>query len=131
MGNTLFVTLFICNSDYSHQACESIITYVFEWLPQLSMIGYLVNDSYELASPLTELKLKNDADDQNNRKKKKSGKNARYFTQIVQKKDRKSKLWVCSRNDFTKTFRIRKSRVEDCDDIAPMLMKQNNVKKIF
>lgn len=34
-------------------------------------------------------------------------------------------LSVAARRDFVPSFKIRKSRVEDCDDLMPMLKRQN------
>ena len=126
-ANSLFLTLFICDGGYSHQTLDSILTFVFDWLPHLQNIGYLVNETHLIEPPLADLKLNKTDNETNNRIKKSDGQNIKFFNQAKAKKDSKFRLWICSRADFTKTFRIRKSRVEDCDDIAPMLIKQNDV----
>ncbi len=124
MENTLFLSVFICHPDYNIQILDSILTYVFEWLPMLTHIGYLVNSSYTVGSPISDFKLPKDVDKSDNKKTK--ALKTKYFNQILSKGTRPS-LWLSSRKDFTKTFKIRKSRVEDCDDISPMLLKQNSV----
>jgi len=34
-------------------------------------------------------------------------------------------LWVCFRKDLVYLMKIRKARVEDCDDLTPMFKKKN------
>jgi hypothetical protein len=100
---------------------------VFDWLPNLQNIGYLVNEGCVIDQPLADLKLKNHQNEESNRKQKVSGKDTRYFQQAVAKKGAKRSLWISSRKNFTKPLKIRKSRIEDSDDLVPMLMKQNSV----
>ncbi len=86
----------------------------------------MVNMTHSVGSPLSDEKLSTPSTSNQRKKITASVKKGKYFTQHVPKGNRPC-LWVCFRRNFTKNFQIRKSRVEDCDDISPMLIKNNDV----
>ena len=53
-------------------------------------------------------------------------KNAKYFVEVGTKSSNALfSLHVCSRKDVVPVVKVRKARVEDCDDLVPMFKKQN------
>jgi hypothetical protein len=130
---------------------------LFNWLPRLKYVGYLLPDTLVLYPPLSLAKLngsedatgtspesatapsplllpsptvsaagQSSQDSYRKRGRRHLKRGLKYFNEErVIRRGISFTLSVASRRDFAPSFKIRKSRVEDCDDLMPMLKRQN------
>lgn len=153
--NTKFVSYFLAESEFSQSFLESGLVTLFNWLPKLKYVGCLLPDTLVLYPPFSLTKLNGSEestgtspesvgapsplllpspntssqaaeDSYRKRGKRHLRKGIKYFTEEkLVRRGVPFTLSIASRRDFVPSFKIRKSRVEDCDDLMPMLKRQN------
>ncbi|KAJ3287895.1 hypothetical protein HK104_008407, partial [Borealophlyctis nickersoniae] len=150
--NTKFLSFFVADPDHSLAFLDLALTTTFTLLPNLKYIGYLLPESVILFPPLSSAKYVPPAtptDDTaatspmapGGKKTKppaaarRAGgrggrkRNTKYFAEVgVRNSNATFVLHVCSRKDVVPTVKVRRARVEDCDDLVPMFRKQNLLK---
>ncbi|KAI8813635.1 hypothetical protein BJ742DRAFT_704764 [Cladochytrium replicatum] len=152
LTNTKFIAAFVSDHENALHTLDLCLSTTFTLLPQLKYITYLLPDSMILFPPFSSHKYvppedahedktrhhgrhhkgKRVKDDKAARKvpgrfrSKKPQEQGKYFIEAPAKgSDCPFVLEVCPRKELIPPLKIRKARVEDCDDLLPMLKRQN------
>ncbi|KAK5670871.1 hypothetical protein QVD99_002641 [Batrachochytrium dendrobatidis] len=153
--NTAFIAFLCTEPDHSVVFLETALTTAFQIMTNVKFICYFLPDSLILFPPLSSPRHQtfhhSNADNTipdtvdtvskhsantkigdriDRRRHRTMHKGAKYFTEIpILSSNVAFSLHVCHRQELLPTFRVRKARVEDCDDLIPMLRKQNLLKE--
>ncbi|KAJ3038149.1 hypothetical protein HDV00_000949 [Rhizophlyctis rosea] len=139
LHNTKFLSYFVADPDHSLAFLDLALTATYTLIPSLRYIAYLLPENTVLFPPLTSTKYQPPAPEEpstdNGTKKPKKArklggrgrkKNAKYFNEVGTKSSNAMfAMHVCLRKDVVPSVKVRKARVEDCDDLVPMFKKQN------
>ncbi|KAJ3052486.1 hypothetical protein HK097_006189 [Rhizophlyctis rosea] len=146
--NTKFLSYFVADPDHSLAFLDAALTTTFTLIPSVRNIAYLLPETNTLFPPLTSTKYVPPPPVQESDPSPAAGgakakkpvakaaprkiggrgrkKNAKYFVEVGTKSSNALfALHVCSRKDVVPVVKVRKARVEDCDDLVPMFKKQN------
>ncbi|KAJ1565053.1 hypothetical protein HK096_004834 [Nowakowskiella sp. JEL0078] len=149
--NSKFVSFFVSTPENASQIIEIALSTSFNVLPQLKYICYLLPESLVLFPPFSSPKYihpefhdkhedeshkkhhghhkkKGSRGAKHNRrfKNKKLDEHGKYFSEAPSKSDSTPFcLYICPKKEVVSVMKIRKARVEDCDDLVPMLKRQN------
>jgi len=145
----MFLSCCVYDQNYSTDFLFYSLKQIYLFLPNLKYIGYLVPETHEidknLCSPVPPKSYNGCHLNKNNSSDESSHTNINTTTTTTTLKQRfffnkckgirqkddihySNSLWMCFRVDLVYILKIRKARVEDCDDLIPMF-KQKNVKK--
>ncbi|KAI8848056.1 hypothetical protein BC829DRAFT_444130 [Chytridium lagenaria] len=127
-----------------HQALfvESALTAAFNLIPTLRNICYFLPDTLTLFPPFSLPRHHNiNSPDNPDKKGYNPGKphgyrrrmkhiggdtRSKFFNEVpIKYVNAPFALYVCARRDMAPPVKVRRARVEDCDDLAPMFKKQN------
>jgi len=146
----MFLSCCVFDPDFSVDFLFYSLKQIFLSLPNLKYIGYLLPKSQQIDKalcnnvPPRSYNGSNNYFNANNHKNEAEGNSAiqamsatkqRFFfnkCRIAEGEGNladlvcSNNLWVCFRKDLVYIMKIRKARVEDCDDLVPMF-KQKNV----
>ncbi|KAI8924099.1 hypothetical protein BC831DRAFT_498577 [Entophlyctis helioformis] len=148
--NTAFIAFFFADPDISLPFLDTSINTLYELLPLIKNICYFLPDSLILFPPFSSPRYipptpsadasasanaaaggsGGNGDAQPSRRRFRNMKRgAKYFTEAALLNPNATfSLQVCHRRDVLPTFRVRRARVEDCDDLVPMFRRQNLLK---
>jgi hypothetical protein len=117
----------VADQEHGQEFLETCLRTLFTWLPQIKYIAYLLTDSLILFPPLSLSKRKTEGStDEAKEDQEQDEKAEKYFNEASAVNPNLTfTLHICSQSSFLPSFKIRKSRVEDCDDVTPMLQRQN------
>ena len=109
---------------------EALLRTVFEMDPSIQNIVYFLPDSLILFPPFSSTRpiTKNDDKKLGHARLKKSKLSTYFFTACPSYSHctLPYNLYVCQRKEFYPEFEVRRAKVEDCDDLIPIL-KRNKV----
>ncbi|KAJ3140086.1 hypothetical protein HK100_010584 [Physocladia obscura] len=147
IGNTKFLAYFVAYPDHQIPFLDAALATVFDILSNICHICYMLPDILTLFVPLSSQKfvpLPTSHDSQSSKDNgfKKLGLGASsnvghifggqvrpvYFTEMQPKTGNAFApfaLQVCNKRTVFPVLKIRKARIEDCDDLVPMFKKQN------
>ncbi|KAI8808893.1 hypothetical protein BJ742DRAFT_891455, partial [Cladochytrium replicatum] len=152
LKNTKFIAAFVSDHENALHTLDLCLSTSFTLLPQMKYITYLLPDSMILFPPFSAHKYvppedahedkathhgrhhkgKRAKDDKAAKKaprrfrSNKPQEQGKYFIEAPAKEsDCPFVLEVCPRKEIIPPLKIRKARVEDCDDLLPMLKRQN------
>ncbi|KAL6617297.1 hypothetical protein U3516DRAFT_629731 [Neocallimastix sp. 'constans'] len=144
--NTMFLSCCVYDQNYSTDFLFYSLKQIYLFLPNLKYIGYLVPETHEidknLCSPVPPKSYNGCHLNKNNSSDESSHTNINTTTTTTTLKQRfffnkckgirqkddihySNSLWMCFRVDLVYILKIRKARVEDCDDLIPMFKQKN------
>ncbi|KAJ3360113.1 hypothetical protein HDU91_004703 [Kappamyces sp. JEL0680] len=128
LHNTAFINFFCGNSEDVTVMFEGLLKSVFEMVPTLHTIVYFLPDSLILFPPFSSLRPAQKDVGQTKSLHQKAKQSQHYFVEMPSTNSNifPYSLQVCQRKEFYPAFEVRRARVEDCDDLIPIL-KRNHV----
>jgi hypothetical protein len=131
IGNTLFVSYFCCQNDDSNVILENIFKTVYRMLPHITRIAYFLQDSLILFPPFSSQRPQAKTTEAIGTVKASRFSQSKTSIQFFAEYPAAThctfpfSLQLCQREDFMAPLDIRLARVEDCDDLMPILRKHN------
>jgi len=148
--NTMYLSCCVYEEEYAADFLFFSLKQIFLTIPNLKYIGYLISSTQKIDPNLCKNvfprsyngnnydnkddKKKNDEENNNSALHAISLSKQRFFFNKCKEIEIEGstnkaiypyKLWMCFRKDLVYIMKIRKARVEDCDDLVPMFKQRN------
>ncbi|KAJ3210795.1 hypothetical protein HDU67_005006 [Dinochytrium kinnereticum] len=144
--NTKFLSFFVAQREHQTSFVDAAMTAAFNLIPSLRNICYFLPENLNLFPPFSLPRNHVSSPDGNQSEgEKKKGYNpgkpngyrrrikhiggdtrSKFFNEVpIKYIGAPFTLHVCGRRDMAPPLKVRRARVEDCDDLAPMFKKQN------
>ncbi|KAH6563849.1 hypothetical protein BASA83_008099 [Batrachochytrium salamandrivorans] len=133
--NTAFVSFLCVDPDYAVKFLDTTLTTSFKVMSDVKHICYFLPNSLILFPPFSSqwcesaCSIKDDADADSQaapRHPSNLKKDTQYFTEVpVINSSTPFSLLISHRHDLVPAFHVRAARVEDCDDLVPILQQHN------
>ncbi|KAJ3321607.1 hypothetical protein HDV06_004022 [Boothiomyces sp. JEL0866] len=127
--NMAFVNFFCSTAEDQSVILQEAFTKIFNLVPSLDTICYFLPDQLILFPPFSSTRppAKKNVDKLGHARIQKHKLSSHFFTEFpaTNSCNFPYSLHGCQRKDFCPPFQIRKSTVEDCDDVVPILLKNN------
>ncbi|KAJ3314054.1 hypothetical protein HDV04_001085 [Boothiomyces sp. JEL0838] len=127
--NMAFINFFCSTTEDQAVILQEAFTKIFNLVPSLDTICYFLPDQLILFPPFSSNRppQKKNVDKLGHSRIQKHKLSTHFFTEFPASNSCTFpySLHGCQRKDFCPSFQIRKSTVEDCDDVVPILVKNN------
>ncbi|KAI8895920.1 hypothetical protein BC833DRAFT_599595 [Globomyces pollinis-pini] len=130
INNMAFLNFFCSDQDSAISIFEKAFSIIFDMLPSLQMIAYFLPDSLILFPPLSSNRPILPLDEKTKLSRcrlKKTKISSNFFTECIASTQctYPFSLHACHRKEFCPSFDVRLARVEDCDDLVPILKRNH------
>jgi hypothetical protein len=124
----LFVTFFCCQNEGGPKILDGVFTTLFQMNPMIENIIYFLPDSLILFPPFSSFRPKDREGGTTGKSAFRRSKVSNVFLSEYPAAPYCSfpySLHICTRREFLPAFTIRRAKIEDCDDLMPLLRRFN------